>query len=207
MNILVIGAGEVGSAHAQILGDDPTNKIWIEDTNPKLREMDDLPDHFDAMLVAIRHTEEFQSIVLNYFHKYSPHHLNILSTVPPGTSENVWFRACHSTTRGLHPDLTTGLRSIHKHIGGPDAEWFAELYELAGMKCVTHAKARTPETCGRIGLVSHWQPSIRLPSTGSRRTEHLLSPPSIRIVDDGGRVRGDGCRGQAASQRQEDLQR
>jgi UDP-N-acetyl-D-mannosaminuronate dehydrogenase len=107
------------------------------------------------MLVAIRYSDDFVKTVKSYSDKFNPTLISILSTVPPGTCEIVGSDVTHSTTRGLHPNLETGLREITKHVGGKKAEEVAAIFRLCGIKCVTHAVARTTEAAHILNNASY----------------------------------------------------
>lgn len=143
MNHAVIGLGEVGRAHAQLLG--AKFHVWEKD----ICEKPDPDFHVDAMHIALDFhgmgPAKWIEVVDGYLKRLKPSVLSVLSTVSPGTTECFGPTACHSTTRGLHPNLKEGLLRVPKHIGGPMAERLAKDFQKAGMRCVTHGKSRTTE--------------------------------------------------------------
>ncbi len=154
MKILIIGGnGEVGRTHAEILSRKYT--IYTKDLGPLQKfgeqgealafDFSQINGGLDLMLIALNFNaigrERFLEISRGYIDQYKPKHVNILSTVSPGISVLLGPGVCHSTTRGLHPNLAEGLLRIAKHIGGPDAAWWARLYESVGIRCITHKKA------------------------------------------------------------------
>lgn len=143
--ILIVGLGEVGSAHYELLS--RVHEVWGKDLADTFRTNSELlkPDQVDLMIVCIRYDEKFIDTVTGYLDLYKPQMLNICSTVPVGTTEKFGPYATHSTTRGLHPDLVTGLMSIKKHIGGGSAPDIKSIYESAGINCEIHRKSRTTE--------------------------------------------------------------
>lgn len=138
MKSLIVGMGEVGTAHYNILS--KTYDVFKKDI-----EDVELPNDFDIIHICIRYGPDFITNVDEYINKFSPDYINICSTVPPGTTEQFGGRAVHSTTRGLHPNLETGLLNIKKHIGGTYSKEIARYFERAGISCVAHTRARTTE--------------------------------------------------------------
>ena len=147
--IIIIGLGEVGMAHANVLKSVPSYDVRGYDTDgTKVPEELKTNDRYspDYMLIAIRgDIPNFVGIVKEYVEKYKPQYVNILSTVPPGTCEKIGPTVSHSTTRGLHPNLNKSLLCFVKHVGGPSAEVFSRLFRLAGVVCYTHELAITTE--------------------------------------------------------------
>lgn len=139
VSTVIIGTGEVGSALLEVLT--PFYSIVTKD-------IDDtpLPSQCNIMHICLRYTPSFASIVDYYIKKCPPQVVNICTTVPPGTTRNLLGHlGVHSTTRGLHPNLASGLRSIPKHIGGPQAVQVAEYFRRAGIACIAHGRADTTE--------------------------------------------------------------
>ena len=89
--------------------------------------------------------EKFIGIVNGYIKQLNPSYLDICSTVAPGITEQFGPKAVHSTTRGLHPNLISGLKTIVKHVGGRKAEVIAREYHKVGISCMTHRLSRTTE--------------------------------------------------------------
>ena len=137
MKGLIIGMGEVGKALYAVLKD--THEIHTKDLdNAKI------PARVDVMHVCLRYSGDFKRIVDRYASECHPDIIDICTTVPPGTTERI-YGACHSTTRGLHPNLETSLRTFVKHIGGEQAYELAKYYNEAGIKTKIHATAKTTE--------------------------------------------------------------
>lgn len=157
MKILVVGFGEVGGAHARILAAAGNDVRAVDVAPEKVPEDIRLPMDWekdwgnpDAMLIAMRFGPTFIDDVVYYAKKFGPKKgVNVLSTVEPGTCARIAAKTgmaiCHSTTRGLHPNLESGLLNIAKHIGGPGAAGFARLYKEAGMRCQITGRAVTTE--------------------------------------------------------------
>lgn len=139
----IIGMGEVGTAHSKVLG--RVYDIWekdVEDKEAPGREVEVM--HVALNYHALGHAK-FVDIVAKYLQLLRPRYLDILSTVAPGTTELFGPFAVHSTTRGLHPNLESGLATIAKHVGGPASGVVAKHFEKAGVRCHTHRAARTSE--------------------------------------------------------------
>jgi hypothetical protein len=146
VNHAIIGMGEVGSALATVLG---KSVVWTKDLADK-----PLPDaSIDVVHVCLNYHglghERWKKIAQTYVEQLMPKFVSNCSTVAPGTTEDVFreypVKAIHSTTRGLHPNLTTGLLRIVKHVGGPGAETMAREFSKHGIQCVTHSSSRTTE--------------------------------------------------------------
>ena len=104
----------------------------------------DIPERVDILHVCLRYGPDFLRIVQESMAKYKPGIVNVMTTCPPGTTAKIGG-ACHSTTRGLHPHLSDGIRATPKHIGGPCAAEVADYFEGAGLECITHPHAKTTE--------------------------------------------------------------
>lgn len=151
MRGLIVGAlGEVGAAHLSILKD-KYETFGIDLKESKESEIKDI----EILHIAIRYGESFIEEVQGYIRQFQPKLVNILSTVPPGTTEMVGPNAVHSTTRGLHPHLRDGLLHIPKHIGGPASRLVAGYFSEAGIPCITHKRARTTEVAHIAHLVNY----------------------------------------------------
>lgn len=134
---LIIGAGEVGSALAEVLKD--YAPILID-------QMGDYgqihpEDTVHIMHICFPYSEDFINQVEQYQAKYEPHYTIVHSTVPVGTSTKLG--AIHSPIRGLHPHLAEGIRTFIKFIGGPQASEVADYFRRAGLR--VHL-SDTPET-------------------------------------------------------------
>lgn len=148
-SILIVGYGEVGRAHAEVLAGSPRHEVCAIDIVPErvpstLRPPKNWP--VDVILFAMRYSDSFVSTCRAYVHGRAPKLIGVLSTVPPGTTKSIDSCAVHSTTRGLHPNLAEGLRTIPKHYGGGYASQLARIFSCAGIPTGrVHAKAATTE--------------------------------------------------------------
>lgn len=141
---LILGRGEVGNSLYQVLKNHYS--VWCEDTRRDLRVMKDCPITVDVLHVCIRYGADFEMALGTASYKYKPRIINICTTLPPDIMdrlEKTGDHFCHSTTRGLHPNLSESLKLIPKHIGGARASELAQYFDKAGVPCVTHARART----------------------------------------------------------------
>lgn len=138
MKTLIVGMGEVGRALDKVLS--PIYETYTKDLDSKPVEK------CEIMHVCIRYTPDFLGIVEEYADKSEASIINVCTTVPPGTTRKLGFRAVHSTTRGLHPHLEESILTFVKHIGGPQAPAVAEYFEAAGVTTKTHATPETTET-------------------------------------------------------------
>lgn len=142
MKSLIVGMGEVGRAHYNIL-----SKVY-ECHQWDLQGDYEFPPAslgIQILHIAIRYSPDFDTVVKDYAALYNPKIINVLTTVPPGTCEKLGQNVVHSTTRGLHPHLESGLLNITKHVGGPMAAYVAAYFSKAGINCVGHKQARTTE--------------------------------------------------------------
>lgn len=142
MNHLILGVGEIGRAYYEILS--PHFNVYRLDIRPEVSDAIDLiPKDIGVMHICLRYSDEFEATISREAYNYAPKLINNMTTCPPGTTEK--FGACHSTTRGLHPNLAGWIRNGVKHIGGPRAQELAEMFAQVGIKTKTHALARTTE--------------------------------------------------------------
>lgn len=148
MNTLILGNGEIGSSLFDILSAVYPNSVWAEDIIPEKRFMDKCPDKIDILHVCLRYTETYKSTVEEYVKRYKPAIVDICTTSPVGTTESFGKpNFVHSTTRGLHPHLASGLKAIAKHIGGSlsHGRALAAYFNKAGTECILHNRSRTTE--------------------------------------------------------------
>lgn len=141
---LIIGRGEVGNSLFEVLKG--TYPIWCDDIRKPLRSMDKCPTTVDVLHVCTRYGADFIPNVQGWIKKYHPRIVNICTTLPPAAMDELESSGsgiCHSTTRGLHPNLSESLRVIPKHIGGAMAGELAQYFQAVGIQCVTHPRART----------------------------------------------------------------
>lgn len=152
MNSIIIGAGEVGKSLASVLGS--VYNVHVKDVEEK-----EIAPGFGVMHVALNYItlgrQRWLELVNGYIKQYRPGIVDICSTVPPGLTASLGQGACHSTTRGLHPNLEAGLRAIPKHIGGPMAPELAAYYGRAGIRTVIHRRPETTEVAHIAHLLDY----------------------------------------------------
>jgi len=129
---LVIGAGEVGRAIAEVLGcptrdigDDPTLG-WV-----------------DVIHVCFPYSDGFEEAVRGYQARYQPDLTVIHSTVPVGTSRRLG--AVHSPVTGKHPRLAPSVRTFVKWFGGEQAGEAAAHFAAVGVPTRTTPWPETTE--------------------------------------------------------------
>jgi len=132
--VLVIGLGEVGLSLFELLKECGRFEVYGFDVDEKKmnRIEQRLPAQVDVMHVCIpcSSQEEFVSIVASYVERFKPKLLIINSTVPPGTTMEVYRRCpgclvAHSPVRGVHKSLDHmkwELKRWTKYVGGANAE-------------------------------------------------------------------------------------
>jgi len=132
---VVIGAGQVGSAIAQVLA--TRHPVHLRDVTMSG------PTRADVLHVCFPHSVGFESDVASYRRDYDPDLVIIHSTVPIGTSEAL--DAVHSPVRGRHPLLAQSLRAFVKFFGGPRAAEAAAFFSYCGIDVRCVPDARTTE--------------------------------------------------------------
>lgn len=157
--VILIGMGEVGRAHYNVLSKKYKGQIFYKDKGPEVfgenGPIDPIHGHkWDLMLIATQcdpaNMQPFYDMVCEYQREFKPGHIDILTTTPCGACDRLQeliptAKVTKSSIRGLHPNLDQFLYDIPKHIGGPGAEELAKFYEKAGIECICHKKAKAPE--------------------------------------------------------------
>lgn len=114
---LVAGNGEVGRALKEILN----AKYEVRSIDKGEEES----GSFNILHICFPYSDRFVDSVVEYVDKYKPEAIVIHSTVPVGTTEAVEKMRSgvfHSPIRGKHPDLTGGIKTFAKDVGGSDAD-------------------------------------------------------------------------------------
>ncbi len=155
MKTLIIGMGEVGRAHFNLLrGTYEVIGYDIKSGWDKGSSQLDLGESAagwpEIMHVATPWLgDAFIPMVRDYAERFTPKQISVLTSVPPGTCLEIQgdtgIPTVHSTTRGLHPNLERGLLNITKHVGGRGSIEVAEYFEKAGIDCNEHHRAETTE--------------------------------------------------------------
>ena len=159
MKTLIVGMGEVGQALHDVLKE--VYPTYTKDlgacVNPdgvELHELELDGEGIEIMHICIRHSASFPNTVRKYIQEIRPRLINICTTVPPGTTQ-MFPGAVHSTTRGLHPNLASGLFNIRKHVGGPGSLDVARYFQKAGVDCQAHTLAITTEVLHLLNNVHY----------------------------------------------------
>lgn len=124
----ILGYGEVGKAIAALYPVAGAPYVFIEDTSSSpMHTFDDAQAYggINILHVCIPYSSQFVAEVAKYIKQFAPGALIIIhSTVPVGTTEKVREAAgivgiatVHSPVRGVHPDLTRGIKTFVKYIG------------------------------------------------------------------------------------------
>lgn len=159
MDALIIGFGEVGRAHWEVLRKTYCGTLYYKDKGPEIYSGGEvLPEGklpvIDLLMIATQCDPAdmfpFYDMVSEYYQMFKPRVIDILTTTPCGTTERlqemyVSCPVCKSSTRGMHPNLSKFLTDIPKHIGGESADTLKDYYEAAGIPCITHKKGRAVE--------------------------------------------------------------
>lgn len=135
MRQVVIGAGEVGTALADVIGD------------AELVDVDGHRGVADVVHIAFPWSDRFTSAVRGYERIYDADLIVVHSTVPVGTCDpHGWV---HSPVRGRHPRLAEGIRTFTKHVGGAQAREAADVMSDYGITTAVTPLAATTEA-GKI---------------------------------------------------------
>lgn len=133
MDDLVLGAGEIGMAIAQIF---KTYAIG--------REAHKMQDTYCNILhICFPYTKDFIKEVKLYQKKFNPKYTIIHSTVPVGVNRKLGSIA--SPCRGIHPNLYEGIMTFPKIIAGRDASLIANHFRRVGLKIILYDKPEAAE--------------------------------------------------------------
>lgn len=146
MNIGILGIGEVGLAIKKIV-----EKKYLVFT--KNRKKDFIKDQKVAVLhICIPYTNQFVNISVKAIKKYQPSLTIVESTVAPGTTDKIYRKTnclvCHSPIRGVHPNLSQGIKTFIKYIGPTSAaagKKARKYYQDLGIKTQLFKDSKTTE--------------------------------------------------------------
>jgi UDP-N-acetyl-D-mannosaminuronate dehydrogenase len=204
---LIIGLGEVGRPLFELMRESERFIVYGFDMDSKkMREVgqEKLPSEVDVMHVCVpcSSRDEFINVVVGYVKQFKPKLVIINTTVPPGTTKNV-YKHCgclvaHSPVRGVHKSLEHmkwELKRWTKYIGGANAE-AAETarkhFEKLGLKtkvlksCAETELAKLFETTYRAWMIACFQEMHRI----SRHLEADFDD-AVDFLEDTHRVRLD----------------
>jgi len=126
-NILIVGYGQIGvSLHRvyKLKGGKKKFKVYIHDTTT---QTEPIPNKVDIMHICYGYSPSFIDDTVVYIKKHSPLLTIIHSTIPFKTTKTIWSRCTngvdyanivHSPVIGRHPNLTEGLLTFVKMVGG-----------------------------------------------------------------------------------------
>lgn len=180
---LILGAGEVGRALAQVLDCD------LRDEEPK----DGLLDRYEILHIAYPwQIPDFVSTTIAYEDKYRPDYVVVHSTVPVGMcASRGWI---HSPVRGRHPDLAEGLLAFVKHFGGEGAEHVARQWTRDTDRAVKiHELAATTEAAKLFELAQYGMEIVMQKEIYEFCAENNL--PFDEVYNDFGHSYNDGWKG------------
>jgi len=135
-NVLIVGLGEVGLPIFKILNESGRFLVYGYDIDEsKMRELgqlgESIPADVDVMHICIPCVSQgaFVKVTVEYANRFKPKLLIIESTVPPGTTSQVYERyghlVAHSPVYGTHKSLEYMMWEIKrwtKIVGGVDKE-------------------------------------------------------------------------------------
>lgn len=102
----------------------------------------------DFLHICYPYTERFIEQTRSYIDIYKPEITVIHSTVPVGTTAKVGEDVIHSPIRGKHPNISKGIWTFHKFIGGRNRAKvikIAHYFKKAKMKTWIFDKPETTE--------------------------------------------------------------
>lgn len=137
MNHVVIGAGEVGTAIAEVLSIDQSNSVTLRDVSPIG------PLQADVIHICYPWSDRFDEITTEYILSYKARMCIVHSTVPVGTCDALGV--VHSPVRGKHPYLAESVRTFVKFFGGIGADGAAEMFKACGVKVAVRPHAKDTE--------------------------------------------------------------
>jgi len=133
-SVLVIGLGEVGRSIYELLQESGKFSVYGYDIDEKKMQklgVPELPKKVDIMHICYPCTNKrkFIEITIDYVNRFRPELTIIESTVPPGTTWNIYETIkrpiAHSPVRGIHIDvkfMKQELKSWTKYVGGVNSE-------------------------------------------------------------------------------------
>ncbi len=134
---LIIGAGQVGRSLYEVL-----QKFYsvsmIDKNSPQ-------QSSFQVLHICYPFGKKFLEVTQEYLKTYRPLLVIIHATVPVGITEKVSPLAVHSPIRGMHPNLTAGIKTFVKYFGGPKADEASTYFSKIGIKTKCFREARTTE--------------------------------------------------------------
>lgn len=206
--VLVIGLGEVGIPLFELLEESGLFYVYGLDTDEaKMRELGQTrpPSRVDVMHVCIpcSSREKLVKIATDYAKQFSPKLIIVESTVPPGTTMDIYEKCkpclvTHSPIRGVHKSrehMKWELKRWTKYVGGtsPEAAKAAqEHFQKLGMKTkvlkssLETELAKLFETSYRAWMIACFQEMHRISKHFSADFDEITD-----FIEDTHRVRLD----------------
>ncbi|MBT4732915.1 hypothetical protein HOB87_13235 [Candidatus Woesearchaeota archaeon] len=117
--------------------------------NAFIRDKEDLElKGVEVLNICYPYSKDFVKITKKYIKQYKPKVTIIHSTVKAGTTSKCGDMVVHSPVHGKHPDLTGGIKTFTKYVGGDNtyAVYIADKFlKEAGIKTKIVANAKTSE--------------------------------------------------------------
>jgi UDP-N-acetyl-D-mannosaminuronate dehydrogenase len=124
MKTLIVGFGEIGQSLARVY-QDKGHKVYYFDLQKKDVPGADLIKNgikVDVLNIAIPYCSDFVNIVVQRIKKHKPKLTIVNSTVPIGTTQQIFLRTrvriVHSPVTGKHPNLAKSILTFKKIVGG-----------------------------------------------------------------------------------------
>lgn len=188
MNVLVLGAGKVGTALAHIISKKHDVTLWDKEAWKIVKNDPDDPYSFDVMHVCYPYSDSFVDTTVDYIRKFNPELTLIESTVKVETTDTIHGKLtpnqllCHSPVRGLHVNLLWGIQTYTKFIGGCTLKaslTAKRYYESIGLKTYM-AKSPYETECAKLMNLSYYATCIALFQEFERiRDKHNLNYDDI----------------------------
>jgi len=163
---VIIGAGEIGQAIAEILESADIYRVYIFDIldDVNARKTADSIGTVDFLHICFPYGVNFYREVTRYQKHFQASDIVVHSTVPVGVCE--LLGVCHSPVRGKHYDMEMSLRSYTKFFSGAGADRAADHFLRAGVPVYVVQKTNTTEL-GKLlettflGLLIEWTKAVR----------------------------------------------
>lgn len=219
-NVVVVGLGEIGGTIYDIFKQNPMFKVYgidVDKNKMQEHEAEEPPAELRAtsqidvlhICIPVSDKNKFINIVKLYIKKYMPKLTIINSTVPVGTTIEI-YKQCggliaHSPCRGVHKNREYMLKEFSrwvKYVGGatPEAgKASQEHFSAAGLKtkmlanCTDTEFAKLFETTYRTWMIVFFQKMARMVERySSLNPDFKISfDETVDFIEDTHRVRND----------------
>jgi len=182
--VLIVGLGEVGRPLFEITKESGEYEVYgfdLDKTKMKTLEQSSLPRNVDIMHICLpcSNKEKFITIARNYVERFKPKLTIINSTVPPGTSMELYKKSnkaqiAYSPIRGVHKGddyMKWEIKRWTKYIGGTTrqaADAARQHFKRVGLKTKVLTSstetelAKLYETTYRAWMISCFQEMHRI---------------------------------------------